>query len=112
MGMTYEEYWYGDPLMVRAFYKADRIRQKRMNEEAWLYGAYVYKALRSALSVSEFFRPKNQRPDEYPQQPIELRDSNETETAEEKEAREDKEALWAKAYMESMVQAGKNWHKQ
>lgn len=111
MGMTYEEYWYGDPLMVRAFYKAEKIRQKRINEEAWLYGAYVHRAVRSALSISEFFRPKNQRPDEYPQKPIEFSGSKEVETEVEKENRENREALWAQAYMESMVQAGKNWHK-
>jgi len=109
IGMTYEEYWYGDPLMVRAFYKAEQLRQQRLNDEAWLHGAYVYRAMQSALSVSEFFRGKGQKPIDYPQKPIELNAVDETER--EKEQREEQEAVYAQAYMMNMVMAGKNWHK-
>lgn len=109
IGMTYEQYWYGDPLMVRAFYKAEQLRQQRVNDEAWLKGAYVYRAMQAALSVSEFFRGKGQRPDEYPKKPIALNAAEETEV--DKEQREEQEAVYAKAYMMNMVMAGKNWHK-
>lgn len=45
IGMTYEQYWYGDPLMVKAFLKADKLMQERKNAEAWLQGMYIYDAV-------------------------------------------------------------------
>lgn len=68
IGMTYEQYWYGDPLMVRAYYQADKIRQQRMNDEAWMHGAYVYRAL--LASIGNIVRKKGTQPYEYPQEPI------------------------------------------
>ena len=38
IGMTYNEYWYGDPLMVRDYYRAFRIRRKQEDERMWLQG--------------------------------------------------------------------------
>ena len=108
LGMTYEQYWYGDPLMVRAFYKADKIRQQRMNDEAWLYGAYVYRAL--AATVGNMFKKEGTKPIEYPQKPIEF--SVEEESQEDKEKLEEQEALYAQAYMSNMILAGKNWNKE
>lgn len=107
IGMTYEQYWYGDPLMVRAFYKAEQLRQQRMNEEAWLIGAYTYRALDS--TVGNMMRKKGAKPSEYPEKPVELVKQEETKA--EKEEREDKEEVYALAYMTNMVMAGKNWHK-
>lgn len=107
IGMTYEQYWYGDPLMVRAFYKAEQLRQKSMNEEAWLNGVYVYRALDA--TVGNMMRKNGAEPAEYPKKPIEFAKKEETE--EEKADREEQEAVYALAYMTNMVMAGKNWHK-
>lgn len=108
IGMTYEQYWYGDPLMVRAFYKAEQLRQKRVNEEAWLYGAYVHRALDA--TVGNIMRKSGTEPARYPEKPIPLEDSME-ETEAEKALREEQEEVYALAYMTNMVMAGKNWHK-
>ena len=108
--MTYEQYWYGDPLMVRAYYEAEKKRQQRFNNEAWLQGVYTYNALQAALSVSEFFRPKNETPLQYPSKPFDYGEKKE-ETDVEKEKREEAEAMFAEAYMMNMVLAGKNWKK-
>jgi len=105
IGMTYEQYWYGDPLMVRAFYKAEQLRQERMNEEAWLFGAYTYRALDS--TVGNMMRKKGAKLSEYPENPIGL--VNQEETADEN--LEEQEEVYALAYMTNMVMAGKNWHK-
>lgn len=111
LGMTYEQYWYGDPLMVRAYYKADRIRQQRINDEAWLYGVYTFRAMQSALSISDLFRPKGQKSaTQYPQKPLDI--SGKQETEKEKEQREDQEAIYAQAYMSNMVMFGKKWGKE
>lgn len=45
IGMTYEQFWYKEPGLVRAYRKADEIRRRRMNEEQWLAGMYTADAL-------------------------------------------------------------------
>ena len=113
LGMTYDQYWYGDVHMVRAFYKADRLRQKRMNEEAWLFGAYVYKALDA--SICNAFREKG-TPVKYPEAPVWkdewLGEEERKESFAEREEREEKEAVFAQAWMQSMVTAGATWGKK
>lgn len=110
IGMTYDQYWYGDVHMARAFYKADRIRQKRMNDEAWLHGAYVVRALEA--TVGNALRSKGTPPFEYPKEPIwdDSWDAEEEREINRKE-REEKEAVFAEAYMQNMMLAGKNWGK-
>lgn len=106
LGMTYEQYWYGDPLMARAFYKADKLRQERMNDEAWLNGAYILRALQA--TVGNLFLKQGSKPYEYPRKPIEISE----ETEEEKALREEQEAVYAEAYMSNMILAGKSWGKE
>lgn len=48
-GMTYEQFWYGDPWMVRAYKEAFMLRQKKRNEEMWIQGAYVSNAVAVAI---------------------------------------------------------------
>lgn len=107
IGMTYEQYWYGDPLMVRDFYKAWKIRQQQINEQAWLNGVYFMKALEA--TVGNAMRKQGSQAIEYPSKPLELYKQEETE--EQKFLREEDEATFARAYMENMVLAGKNWKK-
>lgn len=68
LGMTYDDYWYGDVFKARAFLQADIERQKRTNETAWLFGAYVYNALNA--TVGNLFMDKNDEPNRYPSEPI------------------------------------------
>ena len=109
IGMTYDQYWYGDPLMVRAFYKADKLRKEREDESAWLMGLYVQSALNSV--VGNAFRKQGQQPAEYPEEPMSATVRREKKEAEE-ERNKEREALWAQAWMSSFVQAGKNWGKE
>ena len=105
--MTYDEYWYGDPLMVRAYYKAEKLRQERMDEEAWLNGLYVMRALDAV--VGNMFRDKNAEKAEYPDMPILQEQKMEAEKTEEQE---EQEAVWALAWMNNFVDAGKGWDKK
>lgn len=82
--MTYEQYWYGDPLMVRAFYAADKLRQEQKDADAWLNGIYVLKALDA--TVCNMFR-KGKKLAEYPNMPI-----THKETEQEKQAKAEREA--------------------
>lgn len=49
MGMTYEQFWEGDPELAKAYRKAEEIRRRRMNEELWLAGIYVADALTATV---------------------------------------------------------------
>lgn len=58
LGMTSNEYWYGDCLLVRAYRKADELNRRRQNEMLWLQGAYVYEAILDASPVLHAFSKK------------------------------------------------------
>lgn len=107
LGMTYDEYWYGDVHMARAFYKADRVRQKRMNDEAWLHGAYIARAIEA--TICNAFRKSGSSPATYPKEPI-WNDEWEEEHID-KQKKEEQDALFAEAYMMNMMLVGQNWGK-
>ena len=48
-GMTYEQFWYGDPWMVKAYQQAYLLKRKVENENMWIQGAYFANALASVL---------------------------------------------------------------
>lgn len=68
MGMTSQEYWEMDSRLTKAYQTAYKRRQKSKNNEAWLYGVYVLKALQSGVPVG--FIEKGKRPQPYPSNPI------------------------------------------
>lgn len=107
IGMTYDQYWNDDPFMIRAFYKANKLRRDMMDEEAWLHGLYFLNALDA--SVGNAFRKPVQSPSEYPQEPLSVQARREK--REKTEEDDDRKATWALAWMSSFVQAGKNWGK-
>ena len=106
IGMTYDEYWYGEPMMVRAYYKADKLRREREDEAAWLNGLYMLAALNATIGNIG----NKGKPNEYPNEPIASAEKRKREQKR-TEREEKQEALWAEAWMSSMVQAGKNWGK-
>ena len=106
IGMTYDQYWYGDVWMVKAFREADRLRQKRENESAWLMGAYFRMAIDS--TICNAFREKGSTPVRYPDKPFGS-DEPEKKKREKKQQQEDREATFAMAYMMNFVRAGQNW---
>lgn len=101
--MTYDQYWYGDTQMARAFYEAEKLRQEKANSEAWLQGLYFVHALNS--TVGNAFRKTGDKPFEYPKKPLSLTGGKAEFLSEEEEE------TYALAYMSSMVEAGKNWKK-
>ena len=49
-GMTWEQYWYGDPWMVRAFQDTYLLKRRIKNEELWLQGLYIYRAVHAVVA--------------------------------------------------------------
>lgn len=111
IGMTYEQYWYGDPLMVRAYYQAEQYRQEQRDTDAWLIGAYVAQAI--SATVCNALLKKGSQPNEYPRMPslVEKRAKEKEERRKDRE-REEEEQLFALAWMSNFVQVGKNWGKK
>ena len=105
LGMSYDEYWNGDPFLVYDYIEADAERQIRKNQEAWLQGAYICEAVQVAIAQS-FSKNRSNLPT-YPDKPYDLTPA--FETAEEKEKRE---AKAAEAYMESLFAWGKAQEEQ
>jgi len=84
--MTYEQYWYGDPWMVRAYAQAYLLKRKVENENAWIQGAYVAHAFGTVLG-SMFGKKK----EEYLKKPLDL--FQKTEAEKQAEVREEKRKL-------------------
>lgn len=75
IGMTYDQYWRQDCDLVKAYRKADDIRRKRVNQEAWLQGAYIYHALCDVAPVLHAFAKNGTEPLPYPDRPFPLTDA-------------------------------------
>lgn len=60
-----------DPSLAAAYREADRLRQERVNEQAWLQGYYVYQALGSVAPMLHAFAKNGTKAKPYPK-PLDL----------------------------------------
>ena len=93
IGMSYDEFWNGDVSAVKAYRMANELRDRRMNQELWLQGKYIYDAL---CSVSPLFRfsTKPTKSEPYVQEPYPIT-AAEVREREERKAREEEERFKA-----------------
>ena len=77
-GMTYDQFWYGDPWMARAYKEAFMIRQRLRNQEMWIQGAYICDAVGVALNNGF-----NKKKIEYLRTPLDFYPKTEAEKREE-----------------------------
>ena len=107
IGMSYAEYWEGDPKLAQYYRKAYHIKQEEINNNAWLQGMYVYDAISTALhnALRGFGKQKPPAKD-YAKQPYEFKNKvkSEPEKAKEVELEQEKAAAW----MESFVRMNSN----
>lgn len=96
--MTPEQFWEGDPYLVRAYYQKHKLYINQRNQELWLQGLYIYQALNTV--VGNALRKKGQPTEKYLEKPIDLFPE---ETAR-KKAEEEREKI--ATYFEAMR---KNW---
>lgn len=88
-GMTYEQYWYGDPWMVRAYAQAYLMKRKVTNEEMWLQGIYMCHALQSIIGTA-FGKKKI----DYIKKPLEIYEKTEFEKEQEVRLERQKLVNW------------------
>ena len=99
IGMSFAEYWTGDPSLVRYYRKAYQIKQEEINNNAWLQGMYIYDAVSTA--VHNALRGKNTRAREYTKQPYDFKHKEKTEMEKAKEVQIEQQK--AAAWMENFV---------
>ena len=85
IGMSYDDFWNGDVMMVKAYRRADELRLKQKNHELWLQGMYMYEALRDVSPLFRFSMKKGTvKPEPYAKEPypitaLEVRERKERE---------------------------------
>lgn len=105
IGMSYDEFWNGDVSAVKAYRKANELRDKRKNEDLWLQGKYFYDALCAASPLFRFTMKKGAiYPEPYIKKPYPITEA-ELRAREEREAKAKEERLKAEfaAFVERML---------
>lgn len=95
LGMSREEYWNGDIFAPFDYVEADREKQRRENQQAWLQGMYIYEAVSVALQRA-FSENRLDLP-EYSAEPYPLVDDN----------KEERETQEAEQYMNAFLAWGR-----
>ena len=75
-GMTYEQFWFEDPWMTRAYAQAFLLKRKLANEQAWIQGSYFANAMNAVIG-SAFGKKKIN----YVNKPFDLFEKTEQEKA-------------------------------
>lgn len=100
--MTCDQYWNGDPTLVRYYRKADEIKKERRNEELWLQGMYIYEALCDVSPILHAFAKKGTKPQPYSGKPYAITETQHKRVEEEKER---KIAEKGKRFMETLMKS-------
>lgn len=104
IGMSYDEFWNGDVQMVKAYRKANELRERRKSQDMWLQGKYFYDALCAASPLYRFTMKKGIiKPEPYIKEPYPITEA-ELREREEREAKARAERLKAEftAFVERM----------
>lgn len=78
IGMSLDEYWYGDPELINVYLKAEELRNRKKNNEFWIQGAYFYYALCSSSPMFNSLA-KDHKPKPYLKEPFALNEEEEEE---------------------------------
>ena len=102
IGMTSEQYWDGDPTLVKYYRKADEMKKERLNEELWLQGMYIYEALCDVSPVLHAFAKKGTKPQPYSDKPYSI---NEKQRERDEIIKEQKRVEKGKRFMEALMKS-------
>ena len=83
--MTPEQYWDGDPELVKFYREAYEIKMERRNQELWLQGMYIYEAICDASPILHSFAKKGTKPHPYAEKPYALTDKQRKQNSVDKE---------------------------
>lgn len=83
IGMSYAEFWHGDPYLAVYYREAHELKRDEENQKLWLNGLYSYIAISTALS-NIHLDGKKHKVNEYLNEPIRIRPKTEEELEEER----------------------------
>lgn len=75
-GMTYEQFWLGDPFLTVWYRRTHQLRIEQENQKLWLQGLYFHNAV--AVALNNAFSKQKQK---YINKPIDLFEPSEDEKA-------------------------------
>lgn len=112
-GMSYDEFWYGEPYRTKFYREAYKLKIRQKDEELWRQGVYIYEALCKVSPILHAFSKKGTKPLPYSEKPYSY-DSDEYKTEQEKEQEEKNAQLiaqvhfmnWARAMKERFEKTG------
>ncbi len=87
MGMTTEEYWRGNPSLVRAYRKAYKIKLDNQEWARWRSGMYFYTTMLAVAPVLKPFTKGDVKPGDYPEEPFPITEEDVRKREEEHERR-------------------------
>lgn len=72
MGMSYEEFWYASPCLIKTYLKAHELKVEQRNQELFLQGLYNYKAFQAVIEEFSYglSGKKGKKPEGYLEYPI------------------------------------------
>ncbi len=98
IGMTYDQYWNDDCLLVKYYRKAHELGKQQRNQELWMQGLYIYEALCDVAPILHAFAKPGTKPLPYSEKPYPL---TKEEAVANKEAEEKAARAVAKAKFEA-----------
>lgn len=99
-GMSYDEYWYGEPYRAMFYLQAYKIKVRQKDEQMWMQGMYIYEALCDVSPILHAFSKKGTKPLPYSHAPY-LSNENSLKTKQEKKQEKKNAQLIARVYFEN-----------
>lgn len=113
IGMTYEQFWYGDVSIAKSYLKAYQIKEERealKNKWArWEQGFYVYEAICDTAPILRPFS-KATKPLQYPDKPYGLEEVEKQKIEQNK--KEELEVLRTQIFFENWARAAQKHFKE
>lgn len=110
-GLSYEDFWYGDPVKAKYQYKAHQLEIKKQDEYMWEQGMYIYEAI---LDCSPILHPfsKAKKPLPYVEKPYlnQIADKEKDEREKQKEIENErlKAQIWVQNWARAMQKKFEN----
>lgn len=102
IGMSYDEFWYGDCWVASYYRKAWKLKKEQLNEQFWLQGVYIYEALVDVAPILHAFTKNGTKPLPFPEKPYDLyKDSKQSKKKKKQE--EENEKIRAELFLKQWV---------
>lgn len=105
-GMTYDEFWHGEPYRAMFYREAHKLKVRQKDEELWIQGMYIYEALCEVSPILHAFSKKGTKPLPYAERPY-MSSVSSVKTEEEKQKEIENARLIAQVHFENWARATK-----